>query len=229
MHTKSTTVSVVIPVFNAGKYVAEAIDSVLAQDIPLEIVAIDDASTDNSLSVLDSYGDRITVLRRLENGGIGAARNDGLSVVHGDYIAFLDADDIWLPGKLKAQLAQFAANPTLGISFAHLECFVSPELSPDEAALRHCPQGPMPGYIAGTAVVRADIMRTVGLFDPRWRVGEFIDWLARAKAAGCALDILPEVFLRRRIHSTNTGIVDRAKRNQYARIVKDALDRKRRS
>lgn len=228
MNTTPIKVSVIIPVFNAGKYVREAIDSVLAQDVAVEIIAVDDASMDNSLSILESYGDRITVLRRLENGGIGVARNDGLSVARGDFIAFLDADDIWTPGKLVAQLAQFTANPALGISFGHLECFISPELSPEDAALRHCPQGPLPGYIAGSAVMRADILRTVGLFDPRWRVGEFIDWLARAKAAGCVIDILPEVLLRRRIHTTNTGIVDRAKRAQYAQILKDALDRKRR-
>lgn len=219
--------SVIIPVYNAGKYVAEAVDSVLAQDVSVEIIAVDDASTDDSMSVLLSYGERIRVVRRAENGGIGAARNDGVRLARGQYLAFLDADDAWVRGKLSAQLARLEVNHSVDISFTYLECFISPELAPHEAALRHCPKGPMPGYIAGTAVMRREVFQKVGEFDPRWRVGEFIDWLARAKAAGFIFNLLPDVFLRRRIHATNTGVVDRDKRADYAHILKKALDAKR--
>lgn len=227
MENPIPTVSVIIPVYNAGKYVAEAIDSMLAQGVPVEIIAVDDASTDDSLSILASYGKRIQVVTRAENGGIGAARNDGVRLARGEYIAFLDADDIWMPGKLAAQLTQLEADRSIGVSFAHLECFISSELAPHEAALRHCPKGPMPGYIAGAAVMRREVFQKVGEFDPRWKVGEFIDWLARAKAAGLVFDLLPDVFLRRRIHTTNTGVIDRDKRADYAHILKKALDAKR--
>ncbi|OYY94865.1 MAG: hypothetical protein B7Y41_04725 [Hydrogenophilales bacterium 28-61-23] len=108
---RESLVSVVIPVFNASKYLAEAIDSVLAQSYrPIEIIAVDDGSTDDSLAVLRGYGDKVIVIEQ-PNGGQGVARNTAVDNSSGEYIAFLDADDIWDPVKLEKQVALLERHP----------------------------------------------------------------------------------------------------------------------
>jgi glycosyltransferase involved in cell wall biosynthesis len=105
METARKTVSVIIPAFNGQGTIAAAIDSALAQEFSgeLEVIVVNDGSTDATASVLDGYRGRITVLDRI-NGGPAAARNAGVRASRGEYIAFLDADDIWMPGKLEKTL-----------------------------------------------------------------------------------------------------------------------------
>lgn len=104
-------ISVVIPTFNRGWTLGEAVDSVLSQDFPdFELIVVDDGSTDDTAGLLAGYGDRISVIRQ-ENRGVSAARNRGVREAAGNLIAFLDSDDLWLPGKLKAQAAFFQAHP----------------------------------------------------------------------------------------------------------------------
>lgn len=108
-----TTVSVVIPTYNYGRYVGDAIDSALAQTVPpLEVVVVDDGSTDDTPAVLARYGDRIRVVRQ-ENQGLSAARNTGIREARGEWVAFLDSDDAFHPRKLELQLAALAARPDL--------------------------------------------------------------------------------------------------------------------
>lgn len=117
------TVSVVIPSYNYARYVAEAIDSVLAQTRPpLEIIVVDDGSTDATAEVLATFGDRIRVLRQ-QNQGVSVARNRGVAEARGEYIAFMDADDVWKPRKLELQMARFDADPSLGLVACGLETF----------------------------------------------------------------------------------------------------------
>lgn len=104
-------VSVVIPTYNRGWIIREAIDSVLNQDFKaFELIVVDDGSTDNTQGILYSYRDKIKVIRQ-ENKGVSAARNKGIVSSSGTYIAFLDSDDLWLPGKLETQLEFFRNNP----------------------------------------------------------------------------------------------------------------------
>jgi glycosyltransferase involved in cell wall biosynthesis len=104
-------VSIIIPTFNRGWVLKEAVDSVLAQDFSnFELIVIDDGSVDNSFEILASYGNKIKVLSQ-ENRGVSSARNKGVASSSGEYIAFLDSDDLWLPGKLSAQLAFFEKTP----------------------------------------------------------------------------------------------------------------------
>jgi len=106
-------VSVIIPTRNRAAMVREAVDSVLAQkDARLELIVVDDGSTDETPEVLSSYRDRIRLIRQ-DNRGVSAARNRGVQAARGEWIAFLDSDDLWLPGKLRAQLSFFASHPGL--------------------------------------------------------------------------------------------------------------------
>jgi glycosyltransferase involved in cell wall biosynthesis len=118
-------VSVVIPCYNAAAFVSETIDSVLAQSYPnVEIVVIDDGSTDSTAAVLQGYRDKI-VYRRKSNGGLASARNLGLKVAKGDLIALLDADDICLPGRLALQVECFAQIPELILCSSDFSAFVA--------------------------------------------------------------------------------------------------------
>lgn len=114
------SISVVVPTYNRGPQVAATLDSVLAQTLaPLEIIVVDDGSTDGTPDWMEAhYGDRIRVIRQ-ENGGVAHARNRGLEVARGEYIAFLDHDDIWLPRKLEAQLEAARAHPDAALIGCH--------------------------------------------------------------------------------------------------------------
>jgi glycosyltransferase involved in cell wall biosynthesis len=104
-------VSVIIPTWNRGWALKEAVDSVLAQeDTRFELIVVDDGSTDGTPEILKTYGDRITIIRQ-ENRGVSAARNQGVRETAGDLIAFLDSDDLWLPGKLATQVAFLKDHP----------------------------------------------------------------------------------------------------------------------
>lgn len=114
------TVSVIIPNYNYGRFLGEAIQSALDQTIaPHEVIVVDDGSNDNSITVAESFGDRIKVVRQ-PNAGVGAARNRGVRESKGDIVAFLDSDDRWFPEKLEKQLQIFIDNPEVGI----VTCFM---------------------------------------------------------------------------------------------------------
>jgi len=108
---KQPSVSVIIPTYNRGHLLPDAIDSVLAQDFSdYELIVVDDGSTDNTLTILDGYTNRVKVYRQT-NQGVSAARNHGITVSSGEFIAFLDSDDLWLPQKLAVQFAFFNSTP----------------------------------------------------------------------------------------------------------------------
>jgi glycosyltransferase involved in cell wall biosynthesis len=118
---KLPRVSVIIPNYNYAHYLPLAIDSVLAQTYPdVEIVVVDDGSTDNSESVLRNYGSRIRWLRQ-QNQGVAAARNHGVRETSGELVAFLDADDLWSPLKLELQVQRFLDEPELGLVHCGVE------------------------------------------------------------------------------------------------------------
>ena len=226
----SPRISIILPVYNTEKYLANAIESIFAQTSSnIELICVNDGSTDRSLEILKSFGDRLRVIDLKQNVGIAGARNAGIARARGEFFAFMDADDLWEPNKLETQLEQFKKNPTLDISFAHMHCFLSSELPDEVKQLRECPPNPMPGYVAATMLIKSSAFHRVGLFHPAWRVGEFIDWFEQAKAKGLTYELLDDVFLKRRIHATNTGVTDRASRMDYVKIVRAALERKRQS
>jgi glycosyltransferase involved in cell wall biosynthesis len=114
-------VSVVMPAFNAGRFIAQAIESVLAQTYPhYEIVVVDDGSTDNTAEVTRPYLGQVRYIRQA-NSGPSRARNRGIQEASGSYIAFLDADDVWRPNKLERQIALMEKHPEVVLSFTDLE------------------------------------------------------------------------------------------------------------
>ncbi|HWH07186.1 MAG TPA: glycosyltransferase family A protein [Candidatus Paceibacterota bacterium] len=220
-------VSVIMPVFNTERYVAEAVWSVLNQTYTnVETICLDDGSEDNSLDILHSFGERVRVIESKENAGIGKARNKGLMEAKGDFIAFIDADDIWEKDKLEKQLTAFDQDPDLKMCFTYMQCFLSPELPEEVKRIRYCPTEPIPGHVAGTCLLKKEVVDRVGTFDETLRIGEFIDWNTRAQDAGMRSTMLQDILYRRRVHDSNTGIQERPSRTDYLKVVRNALERR---
>jgi len=116
---KQPLVSIIIPLYNSEKYITQALDSVFAQDYPnMEVIVVNDGSTDDSINRLSPYLDKIILINQ-GNSGAAAARNTGIIRSLGEYIAFLDADDIWLPGKITAQVEFLESNSNSDFSVVH--------------------------------------------------------------------------------------------------------------
>lgn len=218
-------VSVVVPVFDGARYLAEALESALGQTRPAaEVIVIDDGSTDETRAVAERFPAPVAYVHQA-HAGQGAALNRGVARAGGAYLAFLDADDLWTPDKLARQVQVLEGQPDLDAVFGEIEQFVSPELV---AAGEPAPRSPaQPAYMAGTMLVRAPAFRQVGPFEPRWAIGGFLEWYLRAQEAGFRDVLLPGIVMRRRLHRDNVGIRERAQRGDYARILKLALDRRR--
>ena len=113
--SSSPAVSIIIPVYNAQKYLEETLQSVLAQTFQdFEIILIDDGSTDGTPEIIEKYSDR-TICLKNDHRGPASSRNLGLEAARGSLIAFLDADDLWLPTKLEKQVAIMLAQPQFGL------------------------------------------------------------------------------------------------------------------
>ena len=227
--TAAERVSVVIPVYNGERYLGEALESVVGQTLrPSEVIVVDDGSTDGSGAVAAGYEPLVRCLRQ-EHGGIGTARNLGAQAASGDYLAFLDADDLWEREKLAFQLAEFRKEPRTDAVFGYVDQFISPDLSEELRATLASPNQPVAGPHAGAMLIRRGAFLKVGLFATEYQVGEFLDWHARARAAGLKMTVLPEVLMRRRIHGGNHTLRHKDRLTDYAFILKAVIDRKRRA
>ncbi len=220
-------VSAIIPVYNGERYLAEAIESILAQTYrPIEIIVVDDGSTDGSASIAKGFSDHVQYFYQ-SNGGCPAARNTGIKNARGSFFAFLDADDLWTEDKSARQIAVMEADPGLQIVFGHVSHFYSPDIDEITKQKTQCPTEKMPGYHHGTVLVTRTAFHDIGLFSEKWECGEFLDWSFRAQEKGYGSVLIPEVVMKRRIHSANRGILVREIRSDYVHVLKAALDRRR--
>jgi len=205
------TVSVVMPVFNRERFVGEAVQSILSQTFAnLELIVVDDGSTDRTSEILRSFADpRLHVIRQ-ENRGIGAAMNTGLRAVRGEYVARLDSDDVWLPDMLEAQLRVLEAHPHAGLVYAraqgmehdgtpHHSTWGIPQRYPDDS-LRSMLYGDCTCNI--TIVARRACFERGGLYDESLATGEDWDlWLRVARHYPFAFN--DRVVARFRWHEDN--------------------------
>jgi glycosyltransferase involved in cell wall biosynthesis len=223
----SSLISVIIPVYNGEKYLAETLESILAQTYdPLEIFVVDDGSDDRSTEIAHSYPG-VRVISQV-NAGAAAARNRGLQEATGEFIAFLDADDLWTPGKLVLQTAAFADDPDYDIVTGHVQEFLSPEIENQKGRVFHFEARPLLGYSPTAILARRGVFDTVGLFHAHLRVGEVISWFSIVLESNLNIGILPDVVARRRIHGENTSTRFQDEKNEtILKIIKTSLDRKR--
>ena len=225
------TISVIIPVYNSDRFVAQAIHSILAQTLPpTEIIVVDDGSTDDTAAVVAGLIPAAAVPIRYvyqDNQGPAAARNRGIALATGDLVAFLDADDLWLPDKLRLQVAHLAAAPAADGVICHAEFFVEPGYNwPADRRNRddydQCP----PMYSFCTLLIRRAALARAGLLDTAYRTAEDTEWFARARDLGVTLDVTPAVLLRRRFHDRNISSVPEGANQRLLQVVRAALRRR---
>jgi glycosyltransferase involved in cell wall biosynthesis len=226
---ESQLVSVIIPVYNYACYLGEAIESVLSQTHQhLEVIVIDDGSTDQSGEVAGSFADRGVRYCHQVHVGIGPARNKGVELAQGEFLAFLDADDSWHLEKIDRQLRAFESDPTLEMVFGQaLQLQNGPEWEAGVKDKNLAVAGMVPGMVPGTMLIKRAAFLRVGKFQGDWKVGEFIDWYARAVELHIRSLVLPDLLLWRRIHDSNQGVRERQSVSDYARVLKASLDRRR--
>jgi glycosyltransferase involved in cell wall biosynthesis len=222
-------VSCIVPCYNGARYLGECLESILGQTHePLEVIVVDDGSTDASPDVIAGFGSRVRYHRR-ENGGPAAACNTGLALATGEFIAFLEQDDLWSPGKVRRQLLEFAADPALDYCVSFIQNFWVPELEAEASRYLDLPvMQPVPGYVVQTLLARRRAFDTVGPFAEELRFACAADWFMRASEAGLRELLLTDVLTRRRLHHDNFSRLNRtASRDQFLHVVKNALDRRR--
>jgi glycosyltransferase involved in cell wall biosynthesis len=216
-----------IGVYNCEDYLAEAIESVLAQTYnPIELIVVDDGSTDGTAEVAQSYVPQLLYVHQ-ERGGMGAGRNHAASLARGKYLAFLDADDRFRAAKIEKQLEAFARDPQLDIVFGRMTEFISPDLDDDAAARLRRPVDDAPWPTPNLMLVTREAFDRVGPFSTKLRVGIGVDWYARALELGLNQGMIDDVVLERRLHTQNNGIREQASRSQYLHVLKASIDRRR--
>jgi glycosyltransferase involved in cell wall biosynthesis len=222
-------ISCIVPVYNGEKYLAEAIESILTQSYqPLEVIIVDDGSTDETPQVVAGFKDRVVYLEQ-SNRGPSATPNLGVSASQGDFVAFLDPDDLWHPEKLARQMACFEARPELDLCVSHVQLFWVSELEGEAARLRHRARvNTVPGYTSGTLLTRRTFFDAVGDYEASLWFGDATDWFLRAADRGAVMELLPDVLLYHRMHVTNlTRRRIDASRDEFLGIVKRSLDTRR--
>ncbi len=203
-------VSVVVPTYNAEQFVTETIESILAQSYPnIEIICVDDGSTDGTYGVLESFGDRVRIIRQ-QNAGPSAARNAGIKAAAGRFIGLLDADDLWEPEHVAHAVSALIRGEheyvrgltrVFRIDARGMCSFDRPEYMP---------------ALVGACLYALSALVRIGLFDETMPYGEDIDWHARATEAGLRELRLPETSLRYRKHAGSiTAAPDAVAKGQF--------------
>ena len=201
--TQAFEVSVVIPVFNGERFLAEAIESLQAPpDTQVEVIVVDDGSTDGTAAVAAGFGDRVRLLRQ-SNQGPAAARNHGIRSAQGDVLAFLDADDLFSAAKLTLQLERLRRHPDVGIVLGQPRYFSTSDLPESFHPAEPNPAAEHLFLSFGCSLVRRSVFDAIGLLDETMRFCEDWDWFMRAREAQIRFLIHRDVVLHSRLHDRN--------------------------
>ena len=217
-------VSVVMPAYNEAPTIGLVTGKLLKLPFVHEIVIVDDGSSDDIQSAVDALPVDVLFIRQ-GNAGPAAARNRGIGAASGDYIAFLDVDDLWTPDHLEALYAEFATNSMLDVShgLAQVTTLDHPD-TPGEYLGN--PRESFPHYI-GAGLYKRDAFEKIGVFDTELRFGEDTDWFQRARSASLDIAHLEEVTLFVRRHASNSTRGKTLHELNALRVIKKHLDRQR--
>ena len=226
--TKIPKVSVIIPTYNNAQYLNDAIASVLNQTYTnYEIIVIDDGSSDHTSEIVEKYQDKISYIYQ-ENQGVSAARNKGISLAKGEFIAFLDADDLFMAHKLEKQVEVFEQQPELGIVNSGFRLIrADGKFIADIKRWETIPDLTIETWILCKPVLPSAMMfrktwlEKVNGFDTRWFFSEDIDLVFRLIAQGCQGKWLPQVTTYYRRHDRNATEANHLQQAQQAEAIQE--------
>lgn len=220
-------VSVIVPVYNGERFIREAIESILRQNyLPLEIIVVDDGSIDGTKEVIEAFGASVTYIPQ-DNQGPPAARNHGLRRARGEFIAFLDADDIWPDGRLTKMLQQFIEGRNIDVLVGLTQWVDTADRGIIKSGAFMTPISPAIAPMLGSAIFKKSIFDKVGVFNSEYRYADDQDWFIRSKEQRAVISIFNEVTVLARRHTSNItkdrgwGDVD------IMKILKRSIDRRR--
>ncbi len=221
-------VSVIISAFNSESYIEEAIASVLGQEWePLELIIVDDGSTDDTAALARRFGPRLRVLGGPEQ-GLAATRNRGIEAAHGAYLMHFDADDVLAQSAIRNLMEVFQQEDRCDIVAGRLSSFLSPDISNALASRLRVPHEPQRGHLSGVAIVRRDVFERVGPLNESYNPAVDLEWWQRAGGHGVNIRLIDEVVAYRRIHGANSSLRNgQLHKDVSLRIVREALARKR--
>ncbi len=201
---KPSLISCIVPVLNGDRFLGESLESILSQSYrPLEVIVVDDGSTDGTAEVVAAFGDRVTYWWQA-TAGAAAARNLGLKMAQGEFISFLDADDLWHPEKLARQVARLRQRTDIDLCLTCFQNVWMPELAEEEKRYQEHPLSrPSSAYSLCTLLARRAVFERFGNFNKDLRHGENLIWFFGAAERGAVIEILPDVLMYRRFHLNN--------------------------
>ena len=218
--------SVIIPVCNGEKYIAEAISSVLAQTLmPEEIIVVDDGSTDNTAEVIKEFHQSVHYCYQ-SNKGAAAARNKGLQIAKGDLISFIDADDIWVKDKIEKQMQIFEQHPETEIVIGHL----LPVSGNPNFIVKNSPNNKSLLLASlGSALICRSVFNKIGHFDEQLFLAEDTDWFFRVREFKINVWVHNEIVQYYRIHDNNSTLDKNMTNYNILRAYKKSLNRKKKN
>lgn len=220
-------ISTIIPVYNAEKYIHEAVYSIWRQTIkPIEVIIVDDGSTDNSVSEIEKLGQRVKLIQQ-ENKGAATARNLAIKESQGEFLAFLDADDLWTSEHIEDLHRPFEEDSQLDMVVGLVEQFVCPELTNKKLHNIDDSNRIHKGFHPGAMLVRKKAFLSVGMLNENLQLGEFVDWFSKAEDIGLKTKTINKVVYKRRLHETNQGVLKKDHSKDYLKVMKEAISRKR--
>ena len=223
-------VSIILPVHNAERFVLQALASIHSQIYTAyEIVVIDGGSTDGTATLIRK-ADKVRFITQ-PGSGLADAWNAGLAAANGEYICFIDSDDLWPPYKLDIQVAYLEQHPEIEYVVGFVTYFVEPGCQPPPQMRAEIFSGAHVGYMPGTLMARRGLFRRLGGFGAEWEITPDIEWVARMQAEDVPRAVLPQVLLNKRVHETNLSTVAGPAliKRELLRLLKSSLDRRRAS
>jgi glycosyltransferase involved in cell wall biosynthesis len=221
-----TLVSVVVPVHNGERFLAEALGSITAQrDADVELIVVDDGSTDASPEIaaraVAAHGRG--VVHHRPQGGVAAARNTGVGLSTAPFVAFCDQDDVWLEDKLARQVQYLDAHPGVGVVRVRQEPFLDGLDAPPAWLVPDKLYGDLGGVMPCSGLFRREVFDIVGVFDETKPGSDDTDWILRSRHRGVEVAVLPEILMRRRIHDANLTHEVEMLRDGYFRSIRDRV------
>jgi glycosyltransferase involved in cell wall biosynthesis len=216
-------ISVIVPAYNAERFLLEAIRSIESQNYPrLQLIVVDDGSTDRTAEIAKSFGDKVEYIYQT-NRGPAAARNRGMHLARGEFIAFLDADDVWMADKLREQLAFLMRDEECDVILGRMQyVWLDGAEQPDPLH-----DAPSTGVNVGAGLFRRRVFNRVGTFDETLRFAEDHDWFLRAREAAVSIRVLDRAVLLYRRHGQNMTADPKASRLPIVGVLQRSLQRRR--